>query len=389
MKAMLISEIFPPKHGGSGRWFWEVYSRLPRDEYILAVGCHPGFEKFDQSQDLNIERIDLSSTDWGVRSIVGLKFYYNTFMQLRKLIKTHKIDQLHCGRCLPEGVMALLLNKIYGFPFKSFIHGEDVETAAQSRELSWIIRRVFSNADTLICNSQNTANLILNKWHTPAEKVIVLNPGVDADRFIPAERDQSIRDKLNWQDRPVILTVGRLQERKGQDILIQALPQIKKHIPDILYAVVGGGEEKPKLENLVKKLSLEVNVQFFDEISDEDMVRCYQQCDLFALPNRTVGNDIEGFGMVLVEAQACAKPVIAGNSGGTAETMLIGETGFIVDCTHPKPLADKIIELLASPDKLVTMGKAARAHVSAALDWSTLARKAESIFLDSKYLASK
>jgi len=379
-KTLLISEIFPPKNGGSGRWFWELYTRLPKNEYLIAAGKTKGDEALDKTHDLNIKRLNLSSTSWGIKSLTGLTFYWRVFSQVRKLIKQHNITTLHCGRCLPEGFIGYIFNKTFNIPYICFIHGEDVEAAATSRELSWIVKKVLNNATTLICNSQNTANLLLNNWQTSSNKIEILNPGCDTNRFIPAEKSTSIKHSLGWEDKKVILTVGRLQERKGQDMLIKALPEVIKSIPDVLYAIIGGGEEKPILEKLVVELQLQKNVLFMSEISDEQMIQAYQQCDIFSLPNRTVGQDIEGFGMVLVEAQACAKPVIAGDSGGTAETMIIGETGFIVDCTKPKPIAEKLIELLQNPEQCTVMGKAGRIHAVETLDWQVHTEKAQKVF---------
>lgn len=128
------------------------------------------------------------------------------------------------------------------------------------------------------------------------------------------------------------------------------------------------------------KISLKENVQFLSEITDEEMIQCYQQCNLFVLPNRTIGKDIEGFGMVLAEAQSCGKPVLAGDSGGTAETMLIGETGYIVDCTKPEPLAEKIIQMLMEKETSKQMGRSAREHVVKTLDWDVHTSKAVTLF---------
>ena len=116
------------------------------------------------------------------------------------------------------------------------------------------------------------------------------------------------------------------------------------------------------------------------EIPDELMVQAYQQCDVFALPNRTDGRDIEGFGMVLAEAQSCGKAVLAGDSGGTRETMLVGETGVIVDCTAPEPLADALLDLLSDPQRLLSMGAKGREHVAQRLDWAPHAERAARIF---------
>jgi phosphatidylinositol alpha-1,6-mannosyltransferase len=379
-KTLLISEIFPPIHGGSGRWFWELYSRLPRDEYLIVAGESAETTEFDKTHDLNINRINLTSPSWGIRSKSGLAFYWRTFWQLKKLIKQHNITRIHCGRCLPEGVMGWLLSIFTGISFICYVHGEDVETASTSRELSWLVRKVLNRASTLISNSKNTANILINNWSANSDKVVVLNPGCDTNRFVPAEHNQKIKNSLEWGENKVILTVGRLQKRKGHDVMIAALPAIKEHIPDILYAIVGNGEEKESLQALVTSLGLEENVLFHAEINDKQMIQCYQQCDVFVLPNRTEGNDIEGFGMVLVEAQSCAKPVIAGDSGGTKETMIIGETGFIVDCTQPKNIADRITELLQSPEKCAQLGAAGRVHVVKTLDWKVHTEKALTLF---------
>lgn len=379
-KTLLISEIFPPINGGSGRWFWELYSRLPKDEYVIAAGECDEQNIFDQGHKLNLSRLNLSSNSWGLKSLTGIKYYWRTFNNLRKIVKQKGITHIHCGRCLPEGFMGYLLHLMFRLPYICYIHGEDIEAAATSRELCWIVTKVLNNASVLICNSKNTQSLLIGNWPIDQKKSVVLNPGVDAERFIPAPLNETIKSSLGWEGRQIILTVGRLQERKGQDMMINALPAIKDKIPNILYAIIGGGEEKDKLVNLTKELSLTEHVLFMSEINDLQMIQAYQQCDVFILPNRTIGQDIEGFGMVLVEAQACEKPVIAGDSGGTAETMKIGETGFIIDCTQAEEISKTLISLLQDQEKKNNMGQKARKHVEVALDWKVHTQKAKKIF---------
>jgi phosphatidylinositol alpha-1,6-mannosyltransferase len=197
---------------------------------------------------------------------------------------------------------------------------------------------------------------------------------------VPAAPDADVRRQLGWQDRSVLLTVGRLQKRKGQDQLITALPAIRRIIPDVLYAIVGDGEERASLERLAAEKDVNNQVQFLGEVSDAELIRCYQQCDLFVLPNRQVDKDIEGFGMVLLEAQACGKPVVAGASGGTAETMSIPETGYIVPCDGPDELAVLVSELLGDRDRLAHMGEAGRQWVVERFDWASLSQQAERLF---------
>lgn len=380
MKTLLLSEIFPPQTGGSGRWFFEIYSRLPRESVFVAAGKDERDQTFDSSHDVDISRLNLTLPEWGIRSWSAARDYWRLFRQLRALIAREQITEIHCGRCLPEGWLAFLLNKVSGIPYISYIHGEDVESAATSRELSWMTHRVLRNAKYLVANSQNTASLLRDNWNVPSGHVQVLNPGVDAGRFVPAPRDAEVRRNLGWHDRPVVVTVGRLQKRKGHDVMIRALDTIREDIPDVLYAIVGDGDERESLQRLTQELELGEHVQFLGEIDDETMIRCYQQCDLFALPNRQVGRDIEGFGMVLVEAQSCGRPVLAGASGGTRETMDVGRTGVVVPCEEPGTLATEVASLLLDPERLKQMGDAARPHVLEHLDWNALTREAAALF---------
>ena len=243
-----------------------------------------------------------------------------------------------------------------------------------------MVQGILTHSDRLIANSENTAGLLTDCWQVPRSQISVLHPGVDTTRFVPAPRDEAVRKELGWDARTVILTVGRLQKRKGHDMTIRALPEIRQAVPDVLYAIVGNGEERNSLEELVEETQTAEHVQFPGEVSDEDMIRCYQQCDLFALPNRQVGRDIEGFGMVLLEAQACGRPVLAGASGGTRETMRPGETGIVTPCESPEQVAEAITRQLLDPFQLEQMAKAARPWAVENFDWSSLSRQAATLF---------
>jgi phosphatidylinositol alpha-1,6-mannosyltransferase len=380
MTTLLITDIFPPKTGGSGRWFWEIYRRLPRADYLIAAGEDPRQEELDGAHDLRVVRLPLCLPACGLLSVAGLRGYRRALARLLPLVRAEQVRQVHCGRCLPEGVMALALRWLVGTPYLCYIHGEDVTTAATSRELRWLVQRVLRGARRLIANSHNTARILREEWHIPDERVRLLHPGVDTKRFVPVAPNAAVRTRFGWGTRPVLLTVGRLQKRKGHDQMIRALTSVRKSFPDVLYAIIGDGEDRPALERLVAHESLGGHVQFFGEVDDADLVRAYQQCDLFVLPNRQVGADIEGFGMVLLEAQACGKPVVAGASGGTAETMRIPQTGRVVSCDAPDALADLVIELLSDRARLEQMGAQGRAWVVEHFDWAPLSRQANVIF---------
>ena len=345
-KTLLLTENFPPKEGGSGRWFWELYSRLPNDKVLIVANDTPEGREFDKTHELDIVRIELESTEWGLASTKGLGFYWETIRKVLKLVKEHGIEEVHCGRVIPEGVIARALKLLAGARYNCFVHGEDVETAATSREHSLLVKNVCKNASMLICNSENTANIVRKLGFDSGSKCEVLHPGVDTSRFEVAAPDTSFRQQMGWSGKRVLLTVGRLQRRKGQDFLIKSMPALLNEFPDLFYAVVGRGECYDELISLVDQHELHDNVCVYPDMDDEALIKCYQQCDIFILPNRTIDNDIEGFGMVLVEAQVCGKPVIAGDSGGTRETMNIGKTGHIIDCSSTENLLKELSPIL-------------------------------------------
>ncbi|MFC4258504.1 glycosyltransferase family 4 protein [Marinobacter lacisalsi] len=371
-KVLLISEIFPPVHGGSGRWFWEIYRRFPVGTIEVLTNDVSGGSDTDKGFPHPVHRLaGMAAPSWGVRSLEGLKYYYRLWKKLDALVREGEIAQVHCGRVIPEGMPALFNKFRRGVPYTCYVHGEDVEVARTSREITLLTRLVLRHAERIVANSENTANILRKWWDIQDHRLIVMTPGVDVERFVPTD---STRPD-HWSGQSVILTVGRLQQRKGQDMMIQALPVIREAIPNVLYCVVGGGAEEGRLRELTASLGITDHVEFAGEMTDDQMLACYQGCDLFALPNRRVHNDDEGFGMVLLEAQSCGKPVLAGNAGGTRET-LTEETGVIVDCTSPEPLASAVIELLQDDKRLGRMGLAGREHAAQRFSWKGLAEQA-------------
>lgn len=379
MSVLILSDIFPPQTGGSGRWLWEVYRRFPRGEAVVLAGERAGAEAFDAGHEVRVVRFAVAPREWGISSPGALRGYWRSFQMVRRLARQERIDELHCARCLPEGWIALMAKKVCGLPFVCYVHGEELSYGRASRELGWQMRRVFRAARLIVANSHNTARLLTDEWRLSPNRLRVLHPGVDAEKFCPAAPDEAVRRRFGWTGKRVVLTVGRLQRRKGHDMLIRALGRIRQRVPNVLYAIVGDGDERRGLEELARPEGVADAVQFLGELDDEMLVRCYQQCDLFVLPNREINGDIEGFGMVLVEAQACGKPVIAGASGGTAETMSIPETGMVLPCDEPEGLVEAVSAWLLDEELLARKGRAARQWVEARFDWGALHQQARSI----------
>ncbi len=383
-RVLVLTEVFPPRVGGSGRWLYELYRRLPVDAVIVAAGEAPGQEQFDCAQDLPIFRMPLSLPSWGLLDSRARRGHRLLRQRVGRIIHEEQVTALHCGKCLPEGLVGMWFWLIRGISYTCYVHGEELTLAEGSRELRWLTRVVLRHASRVIANSHNTRQLLVERWMADSGKVVVLHPGVDTTRFVPARLERGVRMSLGWGTRPVVLTVGRLQARKGHDRMIEALPAIRKSVPDVLYAIVGEGEERDSLEACVDRFGVRDHVQFLGALDDLLTVACYQQCDLFVLPNRQEGSDIEGFGMVLLEAQACGKPVVAGDSGGTAETMDVGVTGLVIDCKKPELLARTVADLLLDTARRERFGQAARRMVVERFDWGPLTRQAGSLFgLDS------
>jgi phosphatidyl-myo-inositol dimannoside synthase len=370
---LVLAEVFPPKNGGSGRWLWERYRRLPAEHVHVVAGDVDGARQFDRVSSLSIERLKLQFADWGVtRPSVAWK-YITALLQLYRVVRRHRPRSIHCGKSLPEGLLAAILARFTGVPFRCYVHGEELTLARTSTELRWLTGAVLRAAGGIIANSHHSERMLLEDWHVPKEKIVVLHPGVDTNRFCPAPRDAAVRRRLGWDDRLVILTVGAMQKRKGQDMLIRALPEIVERCPTVLYSLIGEPRERDSLQSLANDLGVGHAVQFRGAADERELVECYQQCDLFALPNRRVGWDFEGFGIALIEAQACGKPVIAGLSGGTAETLDPLRTGELVDCEHPENLARVVVDLLKDPARRTAMSARARQWAVARFDWDTLA----------------
>jgi phosphatidylinositol alpha-1,6-mannosyltransferase len=381
MRVLVIADVFPPRTGGSGRWMWELYRRLRGFEILVAAGQADDAAAFDRDAPLDVRRVPLRFPSWGIMRPAAFKSYLRAWRQLRLMAAEFQPTVVHCAKALPEGLLALALRRVTGVPYLCYAHGEELTLALTSRELGLLTRWVLNGAVTVVANSRFTERLLVNEWAVPRSKVMVLHPGVDTNRFQPAERDDERRRQLGWEGRRVILTVGALQKRKGQDMLIRALPAILGSHPSTLYAVAGEGWEFDDLQALVKTTKTEAAVQFLGKPPDAELVACLQQCDVFALPNRQVGWDVEGFGIALLEAQACGRPVIAGQSGGAPETLVPGVTGEAIDCNSADSIARAVTGLLGDDDRRQRMGHAGRDWVVSQFDWSVLVEQAEQLFL--------
>jgi phosphatidylinositol alpha-1,6-mannosyltransferase len=321
----------------------------------------------------------MRTPEWGLLHPVGLRHHLRQVARLRRLTRRRAVV-VHCARALPEGVGAWLHRGLTGAPYVCWAHGEDIASARSSRELTWLMGRVFRSAGALIANSRNTASL-LGEAGAPQGRIDVVHPGVDAMRFRPDLPGASaLRERLSaGNPAALLLTVGRLQRRKGHDVMLQALARIDRRATPVRYVIVGDGEERERLERLSADLRLDRCVQFVGVVPASDLPAYYAAADVFVHPNRIDAGDIEGFGIVFLEAAAAGLPVVAGDSGGVPEAVLRDVTGVLVSGTDVSELHDAVTGLIASPERRRVMGAAGRARVVSEFSWERAAARVREI----------
>lgn len=379
-----LAEIFDvPPTGGHVVLLHEVSSRL--GGVRLLTGKRSGQPDFTIFDGVEIRRIDLPR--WTLLRPESLPLYTNLFAHLMLQSLSKRPKAFLSARVLPEGLIANAVGRLLRVPSAIFAHGEEVHrvrwdrplpkrrkgTAYMKRKFIW---RAFSRADLIIANSHFTAGLLRSGVADPS-RVAVVHPGTDPQRYRPMEKDPELAKRLGVKDRKVILTLGRLVVRKGQDIMIQAMPQILEQIPNAVYLIAGKGNYEQELRQLANSLGMAEYVCFMGQADDEILPNLYNLADVFVMANREMpgSGDLEGFGIVFLEANACGVPVIGGRSGGVPDAIAHGETGLLVDGNSPQAVAEAVIHLLTKPEVARRMGRAGRHRVCQNLTWTHSADK--------------
>ncbi|CCE24391.1 protein of unknown function [Methylotuvimicrobium alcaliphilum 20Z] len=269
-----------------------------------------------------------------------------------EIIKARNVNVICIGELTAGSWLGLLCRWLFGCKIINYIHGEEITTRMNYLFYGKNRKFYLRKADAIVAVSQFTRNALIDIMEVNPIKIHVNENGVDTKRFFPGVKKDAILKRHKIEGKRILLTVGRLVQRKGIDKTLQALPEIIKKIPNIHYLIVGSGEFQPNLETIVKELALENFVTFAGRIAEEDLVKYYQSCDLFVMPNRELADhDTEGFGLVFLEANACKKAVIGGRAGGAVEAISHGKTGLLVDGNNPEEIASAIIELLTDETK--------------------------------------
>jgi phosphatidylinositol alpha-1,6-mannosyltransferase len=233
---------------------------------------------------------------------------------------------------------------------------------------------IYRNADAVVAASPFACQNLL-RIGVPAARIITLTPGVDQVRFVPGPPTQALVERFSLAGKRVLLTVARLVPRKGHRVVLQVVARLVREFKDLTYLIVGTGPDESDLRNLARKLGIADFVVFAGYVCDEDLPDYYRACDVFVMPNCEEAGDMEGFGMVFLEANAVGKPVLGGRSGGTKESIKDGVTGYLCDPHDVDAIVAKLRLLLQNPSLRQQIGSQASAWVRSEFDWPSRASR--------------
>jgi phosphatidylinositol alpha-1,6-mannosyltransferase len=364
--------------GGVEQKLYQIYARRQDLELIIYAPDHPEAQAFDAAHAWETVRIPrrMFQAYWqGRRKRAAL------LLELTRTIYARSITAVHAACLLPDGLLAWMLDQAWGIPYLCFFHGLDVLAPAQNPWGRTQVARVLRGASQLVGPSRYVSDQVVELGADPSKTHVVL-PGVDTERFSPVTQEARgrVRKRLGLPcGRPLLLTVSRLITRKGHDKVIEALPLVLARLPGVRYVIVGSGPNEPALRRLAAEKGVADTVQFAGEVRETELPDYYRAADLFVMPNREINGDIEGFGIVFVEAAASGIPVIGGTSGGTADAVAHGTSGILVDPMDVAGIASQVLRLLADRELAARLGMAGRAMVERHYSWGQSASQVGAI----------
>ncbi|MCC7537298.1 MAG: glycosyltransferase family 4 protein [Deltaproteobacteria bacterium] len=377
MRHLLLTEPFFPDIGGSVQLFHEIYTRFPPGELVhVLAGDWPGGRALDRTYPLPVTRFDHRRYEWMKPESAML--YARLVAYAAAIVVRERIDVVHAGRIIPEGLVALGLRHTLGVPYVFWVHGEEVSIFMRYAVKARLMKRIFAGARATIANSSFSRGKCLEAG-AEERKVFVVNPAVTASEYEEPVDVAAARARFGVEGKTVLLTVGRLTRRKSHDQVMRAMVSLRTRFPDLVHLVASDGEEKDNLERLHRELGLGDRVRFLGPVSRKDIKTLYALCDVFIMANRTLEDgDAEGFGMVFLEANASGRPVIGGRSGGAPDAVVDGVTGLLVDGDDVGDIERAIATLVEDEALRRRMGEAGRTRART-LTWDAAARRVRSI----------
>lgn len=374
MRLLLVSQDFPPDVGGIETYASEMAKRLSDrcEKLVVVAPRRPGAEATDCALPFTVHRLP------GRRDLLGLA----ALPVVPVLARRYRLSTaLHAQWATVFA--SLLARRLTGFPRRIGVaaHGRELlfqpsEWPPARRFYDDLRRRALGGADVLLPVSQYTADLLRTQGG-PDGRITVVSNGTDPDRFFPdAEAGTAFRQQLGGgAHRPILLSVGRLVARKGVDTTLRALPRIADIFPEVMYLVAGAGPDRPRLERMARQQGVAERVRFLGRVPSGQLRPLYSAADVFVMPSRQTEPDVEGFGIVFLEAAACGTPAVGGRTGGIPDAIDSERTGLLVPPDDPGALAAACERLLGNPGLAERFGEAARRRVERHFSWNHVAAR--------------
>ena len=365
LKTLCITNDFGPRAGGIETFVVGLIQRMPKNSVIVYTASQAGAAAFDAmwQRDYGVEVIRDSSKVLLPSFRVG--------RNVRKLVRDCNIKSVFFGAAAPLALLAPGLRAAGVRRIVALTHGHEVWWS-RLWPFTIAIARIGRAVDALTYLGEFTRGEISKALDSnSAAKLVRIAPGIDTEHFTPRSDAKDLRESLGLGNKKVIVSVGRLVHRKGQDVLIESMPEIIKSIDDVHLLLIGEGPYKQELEKRIKNLGLANRVTFVGRVQYADLPRYICVGDVFAMPSRSrlAGLEVEGLGIVYLEASACGLPVIGGISGGAPDAVLQGETGFSVDGRSAHEVAEALVRVLADKELAQRLGTRGRQWVIEQWQW--------------------
>jgi phosphatidylinositol alpha-1,6-mannosyltransferase len=363
---LVVTNDYPPRAGGIQAFVQGLVSRQPADSITVYAPAWKRAAEFDAAQPFEV-----------VRHPTSLMLPEPMVISRAvALLKERSATRVLFGAAAPLGLMAGKLRAAGAEHIVALTHGHEAGWASLPVARAGL-RRIGDRVDTVTYLGEYTRRRIAAAMSpAAAARMRRLVPGVDDEAFHPRNREAGafVRASYGLADRPVVVCVSRLMPRKGQDTLIEALPLIRRQVPDAALLIVGGGPYRKHLEKLVDDTGMRAHVKLTGTVPWEELPAHFAAGDVFAMPCRTRnrGLDVEGLGIVYLEASATGLPVVAGDSGGAPDAVVEGETGYVVPGGDPAAAAERVAGLLADPERARTMGSAGRRWIESYWRWELI-----------------
>ncbi|NJQ14794.1 glycosyltransferase family 4 protein [Streptomyces bohaiensis] len=376
-RTLIVTNDFPPRPGGIQAFLHSMALRMdPERIVVYASTWKRGREGAEATAAFDAEQPFTVVRD---RTTMLLPTPRVT-RRAQELLRRHDCRSVWFGAAAPLGLMAPALRSAGARRLVATTHGHEAGWA-QLPAARQLLRRIGESTDTLTYLGEYTRSRVARAvTGDAARRMVQLPPGVDEKTFHPDSGGAELRASLGLADRPVVVCVSRIVPRKGQDTLIRSMPRVLDRFPDAVLLVVGGGPYLPELRKLAVAEGVADSVRFTGPVPWSELPAHYGAGDVFAMPCRTRrgGLDVEGLGIVYLEASATGLPVVGGDSGGAPDAVLDGETGWVVRGGAPtaaEETAERLVTLLGDPELRRRMGERGRAWVEEKWRWDLIAER--------------